>query len=100
MSSQIWEATMINSSVDQSMLEQIKLSPNPVMDKLNISFSFDGNLDQWSILDALGKIVLSSNKINLSDKMLNVHVDQLTSGTYFYSCKKDGKKYITKFIKI
>jgi len=98
--SQEWVATMINSATDIAMIDQIKLLPNPVVEDLQIMFDNDGELKEWAIRDVLGRVILTNSRVDLIEKKVNINVASLSSGTYIYSCTKDGKMYMAKFVKI
>ncbi|HMU03087.1 MAG TPA: T9SS type A sorting domain-containing protein, partial [Saprospiraceae bacterium] len=98
--SQVWEASIINNTENFEEGDQIKLLPNPVIGNLQIEFSNLGNIENWQIIDLLGRTVLTNKDTELNQHKLNINVGGLTTGTYFYSCQKNGKRFISKFIKI
>ncbi len=98
--SQEWEATLINNLVDMEIKEQLILLPNPVSNDLQIKFYNGGQLKDWAIHDVLGRVVLSGINLDLIGNQLNINVSSLNSGTYIYSCTKDGKRYTAKFVKL
>jgi Secretion system C-terminal sorting domain/SprB repeat len=98
--SQVWEVSIINRTENLDKGDRMKLVPNPVVENLQIQFSNLGNIEKWQIMDILGRIVQSNNEVNLIENKLNINIGHLSVGTYFYSCEKNGKRYISKFVKI
>ena len=92
--------TLINNLVDMGIKEQLILLPNPVSNDLQIKFYNGGQLKDWAIHDVLGRVVLSGINLDLIGNQLNINVSSLNSGTYIYSCTKDGKRYTAKFVKL
>ncbi len=83
--------------ISSSTKKNICVYPNPARDYLNILFENNENtpLKNFSILDVLGKVLLSSN--NCQSK---IDVRNIPSGAYFLSfTTMDDKKYLIKFFK-
>ncbi|WP_445722599.1 T9SS type A sorting domain-containing protein [Flavobacterium sp.] len=73
---------------------QVKLSPNPTKEQLNIKMENNSFIDKINITNTLGKTVLL-----LTDNSYNINIENLASGIYFVEVFSEEKKYIAKFIK-
>lgn len=81
-------------SVDNTLVNNLILYPNPTKDFLNLNFNnllYNGN---YSIIDLSGKLILNaqlnSNKIDVSS---------IANGIYFLSVTSEGTTQTQKFIK-
>ncbi len=79
-------STNVNN-INISVIEGIKIYPNPVTDKLNLKFN--GNADSIQILDVNGQLLKKLEYQN------NIDVSMLVSGIYFLKCGN----HVSKFIK-
>lgn len=77
-----------------SLINRIKLYPNPVASMLTIETPYNKQIDKVIIADLLGKVIVeeipNNNQIN---------VEQLASGTYFIEVFSGTEKLQAKFIK-
>lgn len=75
--------------------ERIKVSPNPVVDKLSLHIPEDlGNLESLQILSLEGQTLLRSNNI------MDIDLSNLSSGIYLIQVQMElGHKAIAKFIR-
>ncbi len=90
----IIEEASFTLSVEDTLVDNLILYPNPTKDYLNLNFNnllYNGN---YSVIDLSGKLILnaqlSSNKIDVSN---------IANGIYFLSVTSEGKTQTQKFIK-
>lgn len=90
----IIEEASFTLSVQDTLVDNLILFPNPTKEILNINFNnllYNGN---YSVIDLSGKLILnaqlSSNKIDVSN---------LNNGVYFLSVTSEGLTQTQKFIK-
>jgi len=71
--------------------------PNPATDNLTISYVIDGNTNnaRMDVYDVLGQKV-TSHALNSNKGQVNLKVDNLNAGVYFYSIKVDNKAIRTE----
>ncbi|OFX18958.1 MAG: hypothetical protein A2033_01385 [Bacteroidetes bacterium GWA2_31_9] len=75
----------------------ISLYPNPVKEKLNISFkNMDVNGATLNIYNISGQVVYSNNEINGKTE---VNTSNLSEGVYIVKIISDNNQYVSKFIK-
>jgi chitinase len=79
---------------DYNISNDFEVSPNPVLQELNISAPFSTSGGSIQIIDGIGMEVLKENLENTS-----VNVSGLTSGIYTLIFTKDGNKIVKRFIK-
>ncbi len=79
---------------------QVKITPNPSNDFVNVSINTELNSSDWkiSILNSLGQNVISRKLNNESNHRLDV--SGLESGLYFISIQSKDQKLFTKQISI
>ena len=82
---------------DQLLEKQFALYPNPISDKLNISFPKNVNNAQVALYNVLGKKVFE-RKISSSDNILNL--EGLSTGMYIVTIESDKKINSFKVVKI
>ncbi|PKA83726.1 putative secreted protein (Por secretion system target) [Ulvibacter sp. MAR_2010_11] len=88
---------VITLGIEEEMLEsQFALYPNPVLDRLNISFPKDVTTARIAIYNVLGEKVLSS-EITPTNNVLNVV--NLKSGIYIASIESNNKTNSYKIVK-
>ncbi len=80
-------------SIAEKFINQIKVYPNPVQDKLNIDYKGSDFLT-LNILDIRGAVILEN--VTLSP---TIDTSQLSKGLYFLEIKSDQGEMIVKFIK-
>lgn len=90
----IVEEASFTLSVEDTLVDNLILYPNPTKDYLNLNFNnllYNGN---YSVIDLSGKLILnaqlSSNKIDVSN---------IANGIYFLSVTSEGKTQTQRFIK-
>lgn len=71
----------------------ISLFPNPASNKINIVVNQDQKVISLTVIDMLGKVILTKNETKLLD------VSSLQKGTYFIKIKTDAGQTVKKFIK-
>lgn len=81
-------------AVDENILTQTLLYPNPVADYLNITLSNDIALNSIKIIDFSGKIVFTSSK-----EMANINLSFLRAGMYLIHLETDKGILSKKIIK-
>lgn len=88
------------SQVAEQKSEKLSVSPNPVSDKLCISYSNLHPTYKLSIINAVGQVVMNSYFDN-GDGSNEVNVSFLKQGFYTLIYKdKDGSSMSTKFLKL
>ncbi len=81
---------IVNNDLD------ISVYPNPATDQIFIDFTaFDGDVNQISIVDVQGKLVLQDIPNNI---IQDVDVSRLTAGIYFLSVQTEEGYYNTKLV--
>lgn len=90
----IVEEASFTLSVEDTLVDNLILYPNPTKDYLNLNFNnllYNGN---YSVIDLSGKLILnaqlSANKIDVSN---------IANGIYFLSVTSEGKTQTQRFIK-
>lgn len=90
----IVEEASFTLSVEDTLVDNLILYPNPTKDYLNLNFNnllYNGN---YAVIDLSGKLILNaqlnSNKIDVSN---------IANGIYFLSVTSEGKTQTQKFIK-
>lgn len=83
----------VSLSIAEKFINQIKVYPNPVQDKLNIDYKGSDFLT-LNILDIRGAVILEN--VTLSP---TIDTSQLSKGLYFLEIKSDHGEMIVKFIK-
>lgn len=74
----------------------IRVYPNPTTDKLNVRFEFDNfKPTQIRVLDIQGRVVLHTNQ-NADEKLAELNVTSLRSGTYFLQVLEGNKVLSTQ----
>lgn len=95
--------SLIVSGVNQNLSNEdfnsdnlfIKIYPNPTQNVLNFSTTDNTSINNVSILDISGKVVINSNNFNNN----SVDISKLQSGVYFVKFSSDEKSIVKKFIK-
>jgi hypothetical protein len=78
----------------------IEVYPNPAKDYLNISFQSDYNKQEVSVLNVLGKKVISNAfDIQTKEKTLVLEVKNLAKGVYFGEVKSGSQTFNFRFVK-
>ena len=97
----------LSGSVSINQLEKVfnfSVYPNPVLDKLIISFSSLTNLTDpfLEIMDGAGRIINSTYLNNLSkgENNLEISSSNLESGWYIIKITSNEKSFATKFLKL
>lgn len=87
-----------SASIDQTMLlEDIRISPNPTKDFLNIT-TINSNLpDSYSIYNTIGQLVKTANVT--TDNDLRIDTSALSNGVYLIKINKDRKSKTLRFVK-
>ena len=91
-----WAFTGTNDLFDQSL----KITPNPAINNLNISSSFNEHIETVSIIDINGGLVKNLKQINGVD-ISNIDISYILNGIYIIQIQtSDGNRYIRKFVKL
>lgn len=80
--------------VDEFDVSKVKLFPNPVIDRLEITSN--QILDKLTIVDINGREL---NSIDISSVDYSIDVSNLANGVYFLEVQSGGLKSVKKFIK-
>ncbi|WP_435138973.1 lipocalin-like domain-containing protein [Formosa sp. A9] len=86
-------------SVASSVLNQVKLFPNPVQTHLYITMPFAVTRFQYEIIDVSGRLVLKNQTTQQDSNTLEIPLNQLTSGIYILRCTTQHTQKSFKFIK-
>jgi hypothetical protein len=78
--------------------EEVRISPNPATDWLNVSFNGMDNLQGITISDITGRTLYSS-ELKSGEKSARINAASFPSGVYFLSVKTYDGKITRKFIK-
>ncbi len=73
----------------------LEVFPNPTTGELNIPMTADDKDVNITIMDNLGKYVLTLNNVQNG----KINIEKLTSGIYFYTIQKNGEVYRGKVVK-
>ena len=79
----------------------IDIRPNPVRDQLTLSLALAGNHTiQVSIMDLLGRTVISSTAAFRDNQQQEFNIDSLARGVYFLRIElATGEQMVRKFVK-
>ncbi|MFN8143590.1 MAG: LamG-like jellyroll fold domain-containing protein [Bacteroidia bacterium] len=90
----------LNTSSLTTNLNGFELSPNPVQNQLNITFSgSEKTAVQLEILDETGRIVLNVSSASLNSERVTLDLNQLQAGMYFMRMNDGENLTLQKFIK-
>lgn len=84
------------ANLNENVLQNTTVYPNPVEDYLNIEFPFLISETNLEILDNLGKTVMHKSISNQNSK---IDLSKLKPGIYFLKIEIDGVEKLTKIIK-
>lgn len=91
-------------SQSPDLVEEMRLSPNPARDLVNIEFnSADAAEGSLRIIGTDGKAVSAASETVIFNKGKNVisrDIQQLPTGTYFIQVVKSGSVHTQKFVKL
>ena len=85
------------NDLDNSLVDAIKLYPNPANDVINLSASNKINLKKLEVLDVNGRIIKSTSLENITNKKINI--SELNSGLYLINIYSSEGMTTKKFIK-
>jgi hypothetical protein len=95
----VWRCGAPPVSVNEISNEYVRLNafPNPALSDLNISYSIDASFDNAiiDVYDMLGKKMISK-ELNRAKGQVNLDVEPLDAGVYFYAIKIDGQTIRTE----
>tara|TARA_B100000809_G_scaffold71156_1_gene68747 strand:+ start:657 stop:1424 length:768 start_codon:yes stop_codon:yes gene_type:complete len=95
----IWRCGVAPVSVNEISNDVVKLNafPNPAISSLTISYLIETNFDDAviDVYDVLGQKMISKG-LNSSKGQVDLNVETLNSGVYFYSIKVDGQIFKTE----
>jgi len=80
--------------------ESLNIQPNPVQNQLNVlgDISID-EYSQYQIVNILGEIVLENRLSDRQFNQVNINVEAIEAGTYFFIMKDANQIHIEKFVK-
>jgi trimeric autotransporter adhesin len=96
------DAASISTNDQQPTTNEIRLYPNPTTGDLNIENTSTSQIQQPTqirIVDVLGKIVFDQNLVP-TNKIHQINIGQLPTGTYFVQCKSEGTYQVKKIVKL
>jgi hypothetical protein len=81
--------------------KQIRVFPNPAIDKLNIIMHVEKHTS-ISIVDVTGKKVqdIAINNLAISNNIINIDIGSLSKGCYYLKVINTNSQYLQKFIKL
>jgi len=86
-------------SIEEVLSSHVSITayPNPAIDNLTVNYSIDGSADnsRLDVYDVLGQVV-STHPLNRNKGTLNLNVDHLNAGVYFYTIKVNEKTVRTE----
>lgn len=89
---------LLNSIKELDNSQAFMVYPNPALSEIKISLNKTPNsIVRISILNILGKELLSNENVGVNDVVVNV--SDLAQGVYFVKVESDGKYSVEKFIK-
>jgi hypothetical protein len=87
------QCTSSLSTIENDLNKKIAIYPNPVLDYLNFDLE---NIQSYTVLDVLGRVVLSNSKITSQ----SIYLENLYKGIYILKLESTNNKvYTSKFIK-
>jgi len=86
-------ATDIHETTDNEI--QIKISPNPASDYINVHINKIGKKSQIQILNTIGQIVLTKD---IENQTLKLPISNLTPGIYTVVVKNENQNYVQKLV--
>lgn len=90
------------SSVDEPLLSNFKLYPNPVGNLVSVDFGLEESArGHWELLNLLGQPINASGDLQFhaGQTRLDYPTDKLPAGTYFFRVNVDGKERTARFVK-
>jgi hypothetical protein len=93
----IWRCDATVSIDEEMNVATLNAYPNPATDYLTIRYVLEGNTNnaRMDLYDVLGQKV-TSHALNSNKGQVNLKVDNLNAGVYFYSIKVDNKAIRTE----
>lgn len=88
------DISTLNSAKEADFSQQVVLSPNPVVDVLDIRSTI--SFDRILLLGANGQLLHTFERPDLSER---VEMNKFSNGVYFLQFQKDGAAWATKFVK-
>jgi alpha-amylase len=88
------------TDIDEMVDDKILISPNPVNNVLNVELSvplIKSNV--WEISDINGKQIMSGNG-NFGSQKLEINVEDLPNGVFFFKVEQNNTPVIQKFVKL
>lgn len=88
-----------NALADVSVINSLKVYPNPAKNQLTVSFRAKENTAVVELIDAIGKVVMTKeifSKGEMIEETFDIH--SLNSGVYFIHILSSGKNYYHKLI--
>lgn len=86
---------VIGGSVAAKQNNNVTLYPNPARDILNVSFNSGSEEVSYSVIDILGKTIISETGKNRS----TINVGSLKQGIYFLKFSDGNNQYTKRFVK-
>lgn len=86
---------VIGGSVAAKQNNNVTLYPNPARDILNVSFNSEAEEVSYSVIDILGKTIISETGKNRS----TINVGNLKQGIYFLKFTDGKNQYTKRFVK-
>jgi len=90
------------TKVEELALNELNFYPNPVEDLAHLEFELPNSNDiQFNIIDVLGQVVYSENKVNLNSgtHKYTFNLEDYSKGIYFLTIQSEEQIKTIKFIK-
>jgi hypothetical protein len=89
----------LDGSVDERIFIEARISPNPVEDKLKVSWQQDGHFPcKLILLNAVGEIIYSKQVLLNNDNEISIPAG-VRSGVYFLVLEQEKNRQTVKFVK-
>ena len=84
----------MEENLEEEVVTDLNIYPNPVLNKLNISFSSTENEKyNFKIIDVLGNIILNENYTSINgENKEQLNLSYVAKGIYFLRVEKQGKE--------
>ncbi|WP_397363488.1 T9SS type A sorting domain-containing protein [Olleya sp. R77988] len=90
------ETNVVSKVEEASLVSEIKLYPNPVVNQLNVDITlFEGEVLDYTMVDLNGKQVLSGS---ISNNTNVISTKQLVAGLYILKLKSEGRSFTKKIL--
>ena len=97
--SDTFEMTVAHTAgVENHVLENLKVYPNPASKKLYVSYKGDMNVDEVVLYDLFGHVILRHDVKHNPNGIVEIDIHDVASGSYYLSINSEGAKSIVHMI--